>query len=382
MGTIEGFCASRLGSKPAGLSQPSGKRVPRTSNLIRRHWAALRATIAMVAVVLWAATPARAWEPTAPVELIVPAGTGGGADQMARFIQKLVAERKLMSQPLVVVNRPGNSGAEGLMEMKSSRGNPHKLVITLSNLFTTPIATGADFVWRDITPVQLLALDQFVLWVKASSPYQTSNELMAALRTGKPDTLKLGGTGSKQEDQLIGVLLETAASTRIAYVPLKGGGDVAAALAAGQVDMTVNNPIEAEKLWREGALRPLCVFDGQRLDYQAKVTGDRSWSDLPTCMSFGIPVQYQMMRGIFMAPGSTPDQVAFYNQLLDKVRRLPVWGEFMARGAFKPTNLQGEAFVDWLDRADRFHRVLMREAKLAAPVRAAVPGVGVNTAKK
>jgi tripartite-type tricarboxylate transporter receptor subunit TctC len=301
---------------------------------------------------------------------------------MARFIQKLIADHKLMQQPLMVVNRSGNSGAEGLLDMKASRGNPHKLIITLSNLFTTPIATGTDFVWSDITPLQLLALDQFVLWINGRSPYQTANDLMAALRGGKPDTLKLGGTGSKQEDQLISVLLETAASTRIAYVALKGGGDVAAALAAGQVDMTVNNPIEAEKLWREGALRPLCVFDGQRLDYREKVSGEKSWSDLPTCMSFGIPIQYQMMRGIFMTPGSTADQIAYYNQLLDKVRRLPEWGEFMARGAFKPTNLQGEAFVEWLDRADRFHRVLMREAKLSAPTRSPVSGMGVTPARK
>ena len=198
----------------------------------------------------WLATPAQAWEPTAPVELIVPAGTSGGADQMARFIQTLVAKHRLMGQPITVVNRAGNSGLEGLMEIKAARGNPHKLVITLSNLFTTPLATGAAFSWRDITPVQMLALDQFALWVNAASPHKTAIDLLAALRSSPPNKFKLGGTGSKQEDQLISVLLETSASTRIAYLPLKGGGDVARALAEGAVDLTVNNPIEAEALWQ------------------------------------------------------------------------------------------------------------------------------------
>jgi tripartite-type tricarboxylate transporter receptor subunit TctC len=266
--------------------------------------------------------------------------------------------------------------------MKASRGNPHKLIITLSNLFTTPLATGVDFSWRDITPVQMLALDQFVLWVNAASPYKTAPELMEALRSGKPEALKLGGTGSKQEDQLISVLLETAASTRIAYVPLKGGGDVASALATRQVDMTVNNPIEAEKLWREGAVRPLCLFDGQRSDHRTRVAGDLGWADLPTCMSFGIPVQYQMMRAIFTTPGATPEQVAYYAQVLDKIRQLPEWGEFMSRGAFKQTTMQGSAFVDWLDRADRFHRVLMREAKFSAPAHGAAPVAHATPAKK
>ena len=129
----------------------------------------------------------------------------------------------------------------------------------------------------------------------------------------------MAGTGTKQEDQLLSVLLETAAATRLTYVPLRGGGAVAQALAAGDAEMTVNNPIEAVALWREGKLRPLCVFDGKPLQYPDKVAGPMSWADVPTCMSFGIPVQYLMMRGIFMGPGATPPQVAYYNELLDKV---------------------------------------------------------------
>ena len=168
------------------------------------------------------------------------------------------------------------------------------------------------------------------------------------------------------------MLLETAGATKLTYVPLKGGGDVAKALAAGEVDLTVNNPIEGEKLWREGALRPLCVFDGAKLDYREKITAQQSWSDIPTCMSFGIPVQYLMMRGIFMAPGASTEQVAYYQQMLAKVRELPEWKAFMAQGAFKPNTINGQPFVDWLDRTESFHRVLMREAKLMAPAASTV----------
>ena len=335
---------------------------------------AARARTGFVIALLLAcvATPATAWEPTAPVELVVPAGTGGGADQMARFIQKAVTDHKLMRQPLNVVNKSGNSGVDGLLDVKAAAGNPHKLIITLSNLFTAPLAAGADFSWRDITPVQMLALDQFVLWVNAQSPYKSGKDLFDALRSSAPLSLKLGGTGSKQEDQIISVLLETAAATRITYVPLKGGGDVAQALAARDVDMTVNNPIEAEKLWREGAVRPLCVFDGRPLEYRTKMAGDMSWADLPTCLSFGIPVQYLMMRGIFMTANATPEQLAFYNELLDKVRALPEWKAFMARGAFNQTTMRGAPFSDWLGKTDSFHRVLMREARFKAPRQGAI----------
>ena len=326
------------------------------------------------------ALPAMAWEPTAPVELVVPAGTGGGADLMARFIQQVVTKHGLMKQPLTVVNKTGNSGAEGFLDVKAARGNPHKLIITLSNLFTTPLSTGTDFNWRDITPVQMLALDQFVLWVNADSPYKSAKELLDALQASTPGSVKLGGTGSKQEDQLISVLLETAASTRLNYQALKGGGDVARSLAERQVDITVNNPIEAAKLWAGGKLRPLCVFDGRKLDYHAKVAGNQSWNDLPTCMSFGIPVQYLMMRAIFMPPGASADQVAYYVGLLDKVRALPEWQDFMAQGAFKPSAMNGEPFVAWLDRTENFHRVLMREAKLTHAYAAAAPAAGAKAA--
>ena len=333
-----------------------------------------RKCLAVLASLSALALPSLAWEPSAAVELVVPAGSGGGADQMARFIQGLVSSHKLMQQPMTVVNKAGNSGLEGLLDIKASRGNPHKLVITLSNLFTAPLATGADFNWRDITPVQLMALDQFVLWVPAGAPFKTAKEWLATLRSKPAGSFSLGGTGSKQEDQIVSVLLETAAGTRINYQALKGGGDVAKALANREVDMSVNNPIEAEALWRAGQLLPLCVLDGKALEYSAKVSGSLGWSDIPTCMSVGIPVQYLMMRAIFTTPGATAEQVAFYKQLLDKVRALPEWKAFMAQGAFNQTSMSGPDFVQWLDKTDHFHHVLMRESKLrATPGGAIIP---------
>lgn len=307
---------------------------------------------------------AQGWEPSQPIEIVVPAGTGGGADQMARFVQSMAAKHQLTRQPVQVVNKPGNSGAEGMLDVKQAAGNPHKLLVSLSSLFTTPLSTGINFNWRELTPVSMLALDQFVLWVNAKSPYQSTPELLQAMQQRPHETFSLGGTGSKQEDQLISVLIETAAARRMRYVALKGGGDVAKALAAGDVDMTVNNPIEAEALWREGKLRPLCVFDGKPLSYPAKLSNGHAWSEIPTCMSQGIPAQYLMLRGIFTTPGASAAQVAYYMQLFERLRALPEWQAFMAQGAFNTTSLAGPPFVEWLDKAENYHRVIMRESKL------------------
>lgn len=226
----------------------------------------MRVTGAALAVAAaWAATPAYAWEPTKAVEFIVPAGTGGGADQMARLVQGIIVKHKLMKEAMVVINKSGGAGAEGFLDVKGSKGDPHKIIITLSNLFTTPMATGVPFNWRDMTPVSMMALDQFVLWVNADKPYKTAKEYTEAAKAAGPNKFKMGGTGSKQEDQILTVGLEKATGTKFIYVPFKGGGEVAVQLVGGHVDSTVNNPIEAVAQWRAGKLRPLCVFDHERM---------------------------------------------------------------------------------------------------------------------
>ncbi|NKI94253.1 tripartite-type tricarboxylate transporter receptor subunit TctC [Rhizobacter sp. SG703] len=309
---------------------------------------------------------AQAWEPAKPVEFVVPAGTGGGADQMARFIQGVVAKNNLMKQPIIVVNKAGGAGAEGFLDVKGAKGDAHKIVITLSNLYTTPLATGVPFNWRDLTPVAMLAQDEFVLWVNAESPYKTAKEYIDAIKAQPANSFKMGGTGSKQEDQIITAMLEKAVGRKLTYIPYKGGGDVAVQLVGKHVDSTVNNPIEAESHWRAGKLRALCVMDKDKLPYSSKLTPTQSWNDIPTCASAGVPVDYLMLRGIFMPPGVTPDQVAFYVDLFKKLRALPEWKDFMDKGAFKQTFMSGAEYVDWLGKNEQMHRELMKQAGFLA----------------
>ena len=324
------------------------------------------AAVAISAAAMLASTAHAAWEPTKPVEFVVPAGTGGGADQMARFIQGVVIKHKLMSQPMIVVNKAGGAGAEGFLEIKGAKGDPHKIVITLSNLFTTPMATGVPFNWKDMTPVSMLALDQFVLWVNADTPYKTAKEYIAAVKAAGPSKMKMGGTGSKQEDQIITVAIEKATGTKFIYVPFQGGGAVAVQLVGKHIDSTVNNPIEAVAQWRAGSLRALCVFDDKRMSYKAKVTDTMAWSDIPTCMESGIPMDYQMLRGIFMPAGVTADQRAYYVELMRKIRATPDWIDFMEKGAFNQTTMSGAEYEKWVAAAEATHLGLMKEAGFMA----------------
>ncbi len=327
-----------------------------------------RATIGALAVgALMVAAPAfAAWEPTKPVEFVVPAGTGGGADQMARLMQGIIIKHNLMKESLVVVNKSGGAGAEGYLEVTGAKGDPHKIVITLSNLFTTPMATGVPFSWKDMTPVAMLALDQFVLWTHAEAPYKSAKEYLDAVKAAGPNKFKMGGTGSKSEDQIITAGLEKATGTKFIYIPYKGGGEVAVQLVGKHVDSSVNNPIEAVAQWRAGTLRAQCVFDSKRMSYKEKVTATQSWNDIPTCREAGVPIEYVMLRGIFMPGGVSNDQIAFYVDLFKKVRETAEWKDFMEKGAFNQTFMAGEEFSKWLGSAENAHRELMQEAGFMA----------------
>jgi putative tricarboxylic transport membrane protein len=322
---------------------------------------------AVAATGLAMAGTAKAWEPTKPVTFVIPAGTGGGADQMARFIQGVITKNKLMKQPLVVVNKGGGAGAEGFLEVKKNSGDPHTIIITLSNLFTTPLATGVPFNWKELTPVAMLALDQFVLWVNAAESYKTAKDYIGAVKAGPEKSFKMGGTGSKQEDQIITVALEkVTAPKHFTYVPYKGGGAVATQLVGKHINSSVNNPIEAVSHWKAGNVRPLCIFDDKRSTYTKKVTAAMAWSDIPTCKEAGVDVDYQMLRGIFTSPKATPDQVAYYVDLFKKVRDTPDWKQFMENGAFNQSFMSGKEFHTWLEKAEKTHYNLMKAAGFLA----------------
>ena len=306
-------------------------------------------------------TGAQAWQPTKTVEVIVPAGIGGGAGQMAQLIQGIVQKHKLMPVSMVVISKKGGSGAEGFLYVKNAKGDPHKLIITLSNLFTTPLATGSPFSWKDYTPIAMMALDEFVFWVNAKTPYKTPNEYIDAVKQagGK---MKMGGTGSKQEDQIITAAIEQKTGAKFTYVPYSGGGEVCTQLVGEHIDSSVNNPVECVGHWRAGSVRPLCVFDEKPMPYPAKITSDMSWQDIPTCKSKGFDIHYLMLRGIMAAPGTPQDAIDYYIGVLKKVRETPEWKAYMEKGAFNQSWMTGAEFQKWLADTAILHRQLMEGA--------------------
>jgi putative tricarboxylic transport membrane protein len=311
----------------------------------------------VVLITLLATAPVLAWEPTKPIEFIVPAGTGGGADQMARLIAGIADKHKLSPRPLIVVNKAGGAGAEGFLHVKGKKGDVHTIVITLSNLFTTPLHTGVPFSWRDLTPIARMALDEFILWVNAETPYKTAKEYLAAVKE-KSGAMKMGGTGSAQEDQILTIMLEQAQGVKFTYVPFKGGGEVCVNLVGKHIDSTVNNPIECVSQWKANRVRPLAVFDTERI-----TVGE--WKSIPTVKeALGSDLHYLMLRGIFGAPDMPKDAVDWYVGFLKKITDTPEWKKYMEDGALKPAFASGADYVKWVEENEKLHRELMAKGGL------------------
>jgi tripartite-type tricarboxylate transporter receptor subunit TctC len=305
------------------------------------------------------------WKPTKPVEFIVPAGAGGASDQMARTIQGIILKHKMLNQPVMIFTKGGASGAEGAMEVREAKGDPHKLLVAFSLIYTLPIAQNLPLSWDNFTPVAKVALDDFILWVHAGAPYKSAKEYVAAIKAAPDNSFKAGGTGSKREDQIITSAFEKIVGKKITYIPYSSGGEAQTQLAGKHIASNVNNPSENVAQWRAGTARPLCVFSDKPMDYKKKVA-DIAWADIPTCKSQGIDVQYQMLRAFFLPPGTTKEQATFYADLLRQVVSKPEWLEYTENMALTRAYATGDEFVDFLKKDHALHVKLMTEAGFAA----------------
>jgi putative tricarboxylic transport membrane protein len=102
------------------------------------------------------------------------------------------------------------------------------------------------------------------------------------------------------------------------------------------------------------------------MTYDEQIADGKAWKDIPTCKSQGLDIEYLMLRGIFMSPRATKDQVEYYIELFKKVRATPEWQDFMKSGAFNTTFLTGADYAKWVEVEEKRHEVLMKDAGFLA----------------
>ncbi len=296
------------------------------------------------------------WYPQQPVELVVMAGKGGGADKMARLFSRIIESEELSPVPFNPVNKPGNSGADALSYLKKNRGNPHVIMVTLNSFYTTPLRRpDLKIDIAKYTPVARMAEDTFLLWVhKKSGIKSLEGFVQAAAKMGSRWTM--AGTGTASEDNLLTDFLNDAYGLKMKYKPFKGGGRVAKELAQEKAQSTVNNPAEQEKYYLEGITEPLAAFTPERLDM---------FKDVPTFTEKGQNMTYFMQRSIVAPPGIGPDAAEFYRELFREVYESKEWQDYMNQ-----KSLRGRFITDaelqkyWADEKEVHRKILIRMGKI------------------
>ncbi|MFK7763173.1 MAG: tripartite tricarboxylate transporter substrate binding protein [Roseobacter sp.] len=300
-----------------------------TNKFTRRFAVAMATSAALLAA---APTLAGDWKPQKPVEMVIMAGQGGGADRLARLFQSIIQKENLASMPILPVNKGGGSGAEALRYLKDKEGDNHTIMATLNSYYTTPLRTDIGVDIEEFTPIARMALDTFVLWVSADSDIQNLDDYVAAVKAAG-GTWKMGGTGTGQEDSLVTAMLEKEFGLDVTYVPFKGGGDVAKNLVGGHIDSTVNNPSEQLGFYSAGKSRPIATFTPERL---------AAFPDTPTMTELGHDLVYDMQRS-FVAPKSMdPAAVAYYTAMFEKLNASQEWQTYTQEKSLAPEFLTGE----------------------------------------
>ncbi|MPZ87103.1 MAG: hypothetical protein GEU81_03320 [Nitriliruptorales bacterium] len=292
--------------------------------------------------------------PGRPVEFVVTTSPGGGSDQYARFITGVIEQHDLSPVPFVVVNQPGGAGAVGMQYLHARQGEGNAVLITLNSVFTTPQLQDLPFsnMAEDFTPVALMALDPFVLWGNADQ-WETYEEFVEEARER---SVTATGTGARQEDEVLFNLLQAAEDLEpFTYVPEEGGGDVAASVAGGNAEVSVNQPSEAAAHVPD-RMRPLLAFTPERLE---------EFPDVPTFAEVGLEdhpeLDYIMLRGIVGPPDMPEGNRAFMQDLFRQVFETDEWQEFLENNQMLGDFIEGDEFGETLGQYDELHRDLIEE---------------------
>ncbi|HBN30206.1 MAG: tripartite tricarboxylate transporter substrate binding protein [Rhodobacterales bacterium] len=294
------------------------------------------------------AAPATAFEPTKPIDFVIMAGAGGGADKIARFLQSVAEKKGLMTRPLVPNNKGGGSGAEALIALKGASDPDHTILVTLNSFFTTPLrqpGLGIDI--QTFTPVAMMGVDPFVLWVHKDSGITTFEQWLDEVKKGG---YIMGGTGKGQEDSLVITFLEQTFGLKIKYIPYKGGGAVAKDLAGQQIMATVNNPSEAKGFYASGDVVPLLAFSDERL---------AAMPDVRTVKELGKDFSYYNQRAVVGAPGMSDDAAAYYQKLFETIYNTTEWQDYMASESLSPLWLKADdQRAYWKTQVERHKELL------------------------
>jgi len=292
--------------------------------------------------------------PEKPVQLVVHAGAGGGSDIFARTLAAANDKEKYLSQPIVVENKPGGSGAISFAYVAGKKGDPYFMLTAVTSFLTTPILRKSTSDYKDFTPLANFAFDEYMFMVKGDSKFQTVKDVVSFAKAN-PKKVTVGGTQLGSSDSVCSYLLEKAAGIQLNYIVFNSGGEVNAALMGGHIDAAVSNPGEALELAKAKKVRLLGVYSEKRL---------KGAPDVPTLKEQGLEALYVQNRGL-VGPGGIPEDARkTLEEALHKYMNSETFKKYADENMLSDAWMDGPTFGKWLAKEHDRYAVLLKEMGL------------------
>ena len=292
--------------------------------------------------------------PNRPIELIVPAGAGGGTDVLARAFAE--AAKKHLPQPMTVINKPGASGMIGHGEMINAKPDGYKLAIVFAEIVIVPHLGLTKLSYEDFTPIARLNADPAAITVRADSPWNTIEDFLAASRA-KPGEIKMGNSGPGSIWHLAHAALEDKVGVRYIPVPFSGAAPAVLSLLGGHVDAVAVSPGEVATHVQGGKLKTLAVMADKRL---------KGFDNVPTLKERGIDLSIGTWRGLATPKATPPDVVAILTEATRKAADEAVVKDSLDRLSMGYSYADAETFRANMKRDNELFKALVNKLGIKA----------------
>ncbi|WP_248305742.1 tripartite tricarboxylate transporter substrate binding protein [Agromyces sp. H66] len=278
------------------------------------------------------------------VHLIAPADPGGGWDQTARALAQVLTDEGLVgSAP--VENVGGAGGTVGLAALANEK-DPATLMVT-GLVMVGAVETNASAVRiEDMTPIARLTEEALVLVVPASSPYESTEDLVDAIVEQGAAISVTGGSAGGADHILAGMLLTEAGvdpadiPSTLNYIPNSGGGEAVTMLLGNTVQAGISGVGEFVEQIEAGELRALAVSSPEPVELLP---------DVPTLIDEGYDVELTNWRGL-LAPGGISDaDVEALTALVTDLHGTAAWADTLEEKGWADAFLTGDEFRTFLD---------------------------------
>jgi putative tricarboxylic transport membrane protein len=291
----------------------------------------------------------------APVmKMMIPANPGGGWDTTGRALGKALVDAKVADN-VTYENKGGAAGALGLAQfVNASKGDPHALMV-MGAVMLGGIITGKPPVsLTQATPIARLTSEYNVFVLPANSPLKTMADVVAQLKKD-PGSVKWGGGSRGSTEHIAAAMIAREVgvdASKINYVAFRGGGEATAAILGGNVTVGGSGYSEFAEYIAAGRMRAIAVTSPQRL----------KGINVPTLKEQGINVELGNWRGVYAAPGITPEQRKALTSAVLAAIKTKSWAEAMEKNAWTPAVLAGPEFEKFVDDEFALLRATMAKA--------------------